>query len=62
VRVVTLWHGTTKSAAEQIAVSGFQPPNIASIIDAVGREHGHAVAEVRGVLEATGRFSIHSLH
>ena len=56
LRSVTLWHGTTKSAAERIVDQGFDPVDTAAIVGAVARDHGLAETDLLMTLKAAGRF------
>jgi hypothetical protein len=58
LKVWTLWHGTTKSAAERIAHQGFEPADIADIVGAVANDHGLAVEAVLDMMHAAGRFVV----
>jgi hypothetical protein len=56
LRSVTLWHGTTKSAAERIVDQGFDPVDTVAIVGAVARDHGLAETDLLMTLKAVGRF------
>jgi hypothetical protein len=56
LRSVTLWHGTTKSAAERIVDQGFVPVGTAAIVGAIARDHGLAGADLLTTLRTAGRF------
>jgi hypothetical protein len=49
---VTLWHGTTKSAAERIVDQGFDPADTAAIVGAVARDHGLAGTDLLMALKS----------
>jgi hypothetical protein len=56
VRSLTVWHGTTRSAAERIARVGFARMETTRMMEDVAREHGVSATGLREVLQEAGRF------
>jgi hypothetical protein len=59
LRTVTLWHGTTKSAAERIVDRGFEPMSMSAIVGGVALEHGLIESDLFETLKAAGRYAAH---
>lgn len=55
---VTLWHGTTVSAAERITTDAFCTLDVAEVIDATAEEFGVGSAEVLDTLRRMRRFAV----
>lgn len=55
---MTLWHGTTESAAKRIADGGFERMDTVRIVSEVAVEHGLDPADVLSVLRTAGRFVV----
>lgn len=56
METVTLWHGTTESAAKQIAVNGFKPADTTALVTLTAAECGADPAGTIAALRAVGRF------
>ena len=56
MKTVTLWHGTTESAAKQIAADGFKPTDTASLVALTAAACGADPAAVVAALRAANRF------
>jgi hypothetical protein len=56
MKTVTLWHGTTESAAKQIAVDGFKPADTTAVMTLTAGECGADPADTIAALRAAGRF------
>jgi hypothetical protein len=54
---VTLWHGTTKSAAERIVDRGFEPISVSAMVGEVAQEHGVAESDLFETLKVANRFA-----
>lgn len=53
---LTLWHGTTRSAAERITERGFEPTDTAAIVRDVARAHRMSAAPVLDMLKTAHRY------
>jgi hypothetical protein len=58
VEKVTLWHGTTQSAAQAIAAGGFRRTGTAHVVEATAVECGTDPAAALSALRAAHRFAV----